>query len=71
MTTVIVALSLAYAGIAALLLNLNLTSNYSALIKSLAIALVTGFYVLAWQGHTNLLGCTGPPLSNNHIFTSI
>lgn len=56
MTSVIVALSLAYAGVAALLLNLNLTSNYSALIKSLAIALVTGFYVLAWQGHVSLLG---------------
>ncbi len=56
MTTVIVALSIAYAGIAALLLNLNLATQYSAVVKTLAIALVTGFYVLAWQGHQNLLG---------------
>jgi hypothetical protein len=55
-TPVIVALSLAYAGIAALLLNLNLSSQYNTVLKTLAIVVVTGFYIVAWQGHQRLLG---------------
>ena len=60
MTTVIVMLSIAYAGIAALLLNLNLATQYSVVVKTLTIALITGFYVMAWQGHQSLLGWATP-----------
>ena len=55
MTTVIVILSLAYAAVAALLLNLNLATQWSGAVKTGAIVLVSGLYVGAWQGHQDLL----------------
>ncbi len=56
-------LTLAYAALAALLLNLNLATRFSPLIKTLMILVVSGFYVGAWQGHRALMGwATAAPL---------
>jgi hypothetical protein len=60
MTTVIVILSLAYAAVAALLLNLNLATPWSGAVKIGAIVLVSGLYVGTWQGHQGLLGWATP-----------
>ena len=49
-------LTLAYVGVAALLLNLNLAAPRRGAIKVAAIALVTALYVGAWHGHKALLG---------------
>ena len=56
MTGAVVALTLAYAAVAALLLNLNLATRWSAVVKVGAIVVVSGLYVVAWQGHRGLLG---------------
>ncbi|MFB3107450.1 MAG: hypothetical protein ACE1ZA_21360, partial [Pseudomonadales bacterium] len=60
MTTVIVVLSIAYAAVAALLLNLNLATRWSGAVKTGAILLVSGLYIGAWQGHQALLGWATP-----------
>ncbi len=60
MTSVIVILSLAYAAVAALLLNLNLATRYNGAVKFGAIAVVSGLYIGAWNGHQDLLGWATP-----------
>ena len=55
-TAVAVVLTLAYVGVAALLLNLNLATRRRAAVKTFAIVLVTALYVGAWHGHRSLLG---------------
>ena len=55
-STVVWLLTLAYVGVAALLLNLNLATRHRGLIKVTAVALVTALYVGAWHGHKSLLG---------------
>ena len=60
MTTVVVWLSVAYAVVAALLLNLNLATRHGRLVKVTTILLVTGLYVVAWHGHRDLLGWATP-----------
>ncbi len=52
----ILLLTLAYAGLAALLLNLNLATRYGALLKTAAIVLVTSLYAATWYGHRALTG---------------
>ena len=49
-------LTLAYVGVAALLLNLNLATPRRGAIKVTAIVLVTALYVGAWHGHKALSG---------------
>ncbi len=58
MTPTVVVLTLAYVGVAALLLNLNLsvTTRFGWGIKLAAIVLVSGLYVGAWVGHKGLMG---------------
>ena len=56
LTPTLVLLTLAYVGVAALLLNLNLGTRRRGTVKLLAIALVTALYVGAWHGHKGLLG---------------
>ncbi len=56
MTPVIVALTVAYVGVAALLLNLNLATQWGAAVKIAAIVLVTGMYAASWHGLHGLLG---------------
>ena len=51
-----VLLTLAYVGVAALLLNLNLATRHPGAVKAGAIALVAALYVGAWHGHKGLLG---------------
>ena len=58
MTGTVIILTLAYVGVAALLLNLNLGGaiRFGWSVKLGAIVLVTGLYVAAWVGHNGLLG---------------
>jgi hypothetical protein len=49
-------LTVAYAAVAALLLNLNLATSHAAWIKAGSVVLVTGLYVGSWFG---LQGMTG------------
>lgn len=56
MTGTLVVLSLTYAAVAALLLNLNLATRYAWWIKATSIVLVTAFYLGTWSG---LQGMTG------------
>lgn len=56
MTLVVIALSLAYAAVAALLLNLNLATPHPRWIKTGAIVGVTVLYGFAWHGTHALLG---------------
>ena len=51
-----VALSLAYAIIVALLLNLGLASRWGLAVKLGAIVVASGFYVAAFEGHKQLMG---------------
>ena len=51
-----VALSLAYALIVALLLNLGLASRWGLAVKLGAILVASGFYVVAFEGHKQLMG---------------
>ena len=60
MTGAVVALSVTYAAVAALLLNLNLATRYSPWIKLAAILLVSGLYAATWSGTRNLLGWASP-----------
>lgn len=63
MTGVIVAITVAYVAVAALLLNLNLATRWGGVVKACAIVLVTVFYAVAWRGHLGLLGwATTAPL---------
>ncbi len=66
MTGPILALTLAYTAIAALLLNLNLVSRYSPLLKAAAIVAVSVLYAGTWYGYQGLLGWASPdPLPEN------
>ena len=56
----ILLLTLAYVGVAALLLNLNLASRYGALVKTGSIVLVSGLYAATWFGHRALSGWASP-----------
>ena len=56
MTGTILILTCSYVAVAALLLNLNLSSSHSRLIKFISIILVTCLYAGAWHGSLNLLG---------------
>ncbi len=51
-----VALSLAYALIVALLLNLSLASRWGLAVKLGAIVVASGFYIVAFEGHKQLMG---------------
>ncbi len=51
-----VALSLAYAVIVALLLNLGLASRWGLAVKLGAIVVASGFYIAAFEGHKQLMG---------------
>ncbi len=51
-----VALSLAYAIIVALLLNLSLASRWALAVKLGAIVVASGFYIVAFEGHKQLMG---------------
>ena len=53
---VIVVLSVAYALIAALLLNLNVATQYSTLLKSGVITLTSALYIGTWFGYQALTG---------------
>ncbi len=53
---VIVMLSVAYALIAALLLNLNVATQYSALLKAGVITLTSALYIGTWFGYQALTG---------------
>ena len=62
----VVALSVTYAVVAALLLNLNLGTRASPRIKGTAIVLVTVLYAGTWFGTRNLLGWASPdPIPEN------
>ncbi len=56
MTIAILALTAAYAAIAALLLNLNLAAPHPRWLKTAAILGVTALYAGAWHGTRGLLG---------------
>ncbi len=56
MIFVVLGLSLAYAAVAALLLNLNLATPHPRWVKTGAIVVVTGLYAAAWHGTHSLLG---------------
>ena len=51
-----VALSLAYAAIVALLLNLGLASRWGLAVKLGAVVVASGFYIIAFEGHKQLMG---------------
>jgi hypothetical protein len=52
----VLALTLAYAAVAALLLNLNLATAHPRWLKGAAIVVVTALYACAWHGTHALLG---------------
>ncbi|MFV2091223.1 MAG: hypothetical protein ACC642_11230, partial [Pseudomonadales bacterium] len=56
MTASIVVLSIAYAGVAALLLSLNLATRFGFWIKAGSILLVTGLYFGSWSSFQGLTG---------------
>lgn len=53
-------LTLAYVMVAALLLNMNLATRYSAGVKALVIVLVSLLYFGAWHGYRGLMGWPTP-----------
>ncbi len=56
-------ITVAYVALAALLLNLNLATRYSAPVKALAIVLVSLLYFATWHGVRGLMGWpTADPL---------
>jgi len=59
-TAAVVLLSVAYAGVAALLLTLNLATRYALWIKTSAIVLVTGLYGVSWAAWNGMLGWATP-----------
>jgi hypothetical protein len=66
MTLAVIALSIAYVVVAALLLSLNMATRYRAAVKVTAIILVTAVYVLAWYGYRGITGwATSEPLPEN------
>ncbi|MGE0623519.1 MAG: hypothetical protein AB7I04_16415 [Pseudomonadales bacterium] len=60
MTTAVVLLSVAYAGVAALLLTLNLATRYAVWVKAAAVVLVTGLYGVSWAAWNGMLGWATP-----------
>jgi pimeloyl-ACP methyl ester carboxylesterase len=60
MTVPVLVLTLAYAALAALLLNLNLATRHPARVKALVIILATGFYAASWYGYRGLTGWATP-----------
>jgi len=56
MVTAVVLLSLAYVVVAALLLNLNLKTNYTLRVKVAAIGVTTCLYVVSWFGFQAMSG---------------
>ena len=56
MSAAVVALTVAYVAVAALLVHLNLRTPYAPAIKVGAVALVTALYGAAWHGSLGLLG---------------
>jgi hypothetical protein len=60
MTGPILALTLAYTAVAALLLSLNLATRFSAAVKVAAIVVVSGLYAGTWNGLQGLLGWASP-----------
>ena len=60
MTGSILALTLAYVAVAALLLCLNLATRFASWIKGGAVVLVTVLYASAWFGYQGLLGWASP-----------
>ena len=60
MTASVVWLTLAYVAVAALLLNLNLATRYSVVLKTAAIVLVSLLYLGAWHGSRGLMGWPSP-----------
>jgi len=56
MTGAIVLLTLAYAAVGALLLNLNLATRYSIWVKVTGIIVVTALYVGSWSGFHRVMG---------------
>ncbi len=60
---IIIALSIAYALVAALLLNMNLVTNYSVWLKAGVILVTSGLYLGTWFGYQGLTGwATNQPL---------
>lgn len=60
MTGSVILLSVAYAAVAALLLNLNLATRYAVWVKGLSVLLVTGLYLGSWNGLNGLMGWATP-----------
>ena len=60
MTGSVILLSIAYAAVAALLLNLSLATRYAGWIKGASVLLVTGLYVGSWSGLNGLMGWATP-----------
>lgn len=60
MTGAILALTLAYVAVAALLLCLNLATRFAPWIKGCAVVMVTALYASAWFGYQGLLGWASP-----------
>ncbi|NNL84772.1 MAG: hypothetical protein HKP27_03925 [Myxococcales bacterium] len=60
MTLPVLLLTAAYVAIAALLLNLNLASPHSRVIKLLSVVLVTTLYLGTWHGLFGMLGWPNP-----------
>ncbi|MDH3641460.1 MAG: hypothetical protein OES38_05155 [Gammaproteobacteria bacterium] len=56
----ILVLTLAFAATAALLLNLNLATRYSRVVKGAAIIVVSVLYAGSWYGYQGLLGWASP-----------
>jgi hypothetical protein len=62
----ILALTLAYTAIAALLLNLNLSTRFSPWLKTAGIIVVSALYAGSWYGYQGLRGWASPdPLPEN------
>lgn len=56
MTGSVILLSIAYAAVAGLLLNLCLATRYPVWIKGMGVVLVSGLYVGSWAGLNGLMG---------------
>lgn len=66
MTPMVLALSLAYAAVAALLLTLNLKTRFAPGIKGAAIVLVSVLYAVTWTSLGGLMGWASPdPMPEN------
>ena len=71
---IIIALSIAYALVAALLLNMNLVTHYSVWLKAGVILITSGLYLGTWFGYQGLTGwATNQPLPDQFrlIYLSI